>query len=69
LLSIARDRRKKMRPATKEVIKSLSDSVKIYEIEYRDEEPRYKVEVNGIGGVILHLNFMEAYEEAREAVK
>ncbi len=58
-----------MRPATKEVIKSLSDSVKIYEIEYRDEEPRYKVEVNGIGGVILHLNFMEAYEEAREAVK
>jgi hypothetical protein len=58
-----------MRPATKEVIKSLSDSVKIYEIEYRDEEPRYKVEVNGVGGVILHLNFMEAYEEAREAVK
>ena len=58
-----------MRPATKEVIKSLSDSVKIYEIEYADGGLRYQVEANGIGGVILHLNFMEAYEEAREATK
>ncbi len=58
-----------MRPATKEVIKSLSDSVKIYEIEYPDGGLRYQVEANGIGGVILHLDFMEAYEEAREAVK
>ena len=58
-----------MRLATKEVLKELSDSVKIYEISYSEGEPRYKVEVNGVGGVILHLNYMEAYEEAREAMK
>jgi len=58
-----------MRLATKEVIKSLSDSVKIYEIEYRDGETLYNVEVNGSPNVILHLNYMEAYQEAREAVK
>ena len=58
-----------MRLATKEVLKELSDSVKIYEISYSESEPRYEVEVNGIGGVILHLNYMEAYEEAREASK
>jgi hypothetical protein len=58
-----------VRLATKELLKELSDSVKIYEISYSEGEPRYKVEVNGIGGVILHLNYMEAYEEAKEAVK
>lgn len=54
---------------TKELLKELSDSVKIYEINYRDEEPRYKVEINGASGVILHLNYMEAYEQAREAMR
>ena len=58
-----------MRVGTKEVIKELSDSVKIYEINYRDEEPRYKVEINGASGVILHFNYMEAYEQAKEAMK
>ena len=58
-----------MRVGTKELLKELSDSVKIYEINYRDEEPRYKVEINGASGVILHLNYMEAYEQAREAMK
>jgi len=58
-----------MRLANKELLKELSDSVKIYEITYSEGEPLYKVEVNGVGGVILHLNYMEAYEEAREAMK
>ena len=58
-----------MKVGFKELLKDVSDSVKIYEITYRDEEPRYKVEINGVGGVILHLNYMEAYEEAREATK
>jgi hypothetical protein len=58
-----------MRVATKELLKELSDSVKIYEISYSEGEPRYKVEVNGVGGVVLHLDYMTAYEEAREAMK
>ena len=58
-----------MRLASQEIIKSLDDSVKIYERIYSEGEPRYLVEVNGESGVILHLNYMEAYEEAREAVK
>lgn len=58
-----------MRLAIKELLKELSDSVKIYEISYSEGEPRYKVEVNGVGGVILHLNYMEAYEEAKGASK
>jgi hypothetical protein len=58
-----------MRLATKELLKELSDSVKIYEISYSEGEPRYKVEVNGVGGVVLHLDYMTAYEEAREAMK
>lgn len=58
-----------MRVGYKELIKDVSDSVKIYEITYREGDPLYKVEVNGVGGVILHLNYMEAYEEAREATK
>ncbi len=53
----------------KEIIKELNNGVKIYEISYRNDEPRYKVEINGVSGVILHLNYMEAVEEAREAVK
>ncbi len=60
---------KQMRVATKELLKELSDSVKIYEISYSEGEPRYKVEVNGVGGVVLHLDYMTAYEEAREAMK
>ena len=58
-----------MRLATKEVINWLNKSVQIYEITYSEGEPRYMVEVNGESGVILHLNYMEAYQEAREAVK
>lgn len=58
-----------MRLGYKELIKDVSDSVKIYERTYRDGDPLYQVEINGVGGVILHLNYMEAYEEAREATK
>jgi hypothetical protein len=58
-----------MRVATKELLKELSDSVKIYEISYSEGEPRYKVEVNGVGGVVLHLDYMTAYEEAKGASK
>jgi hypothetical protein len=58
-----------MRLATQEIIKSLNDSVKIYERNYSEGEPRYVVEVNGVRGVILHLNYMEAYQEALAAVK
>jgi hypothetical protein len=58
-----------MRINYKELLKDVSDSVKIYEINYRDAEPLYNVEINGSPNVILHLNYMEAYEEAREAVK
>lgn len=58
-----------MRVGTKELLKELSDSVKIYEINYPNEEPLYKVEINGASGVILHLNYMEAHEQAMEAMK
>lgn len=58
-----------MRVAYKELVKIISDSVRIWEIQYRDEEPRYQAEINGSPSVILHLNYMEAYEEAREATK
>jgi hypothetical protein len=58
-----------MRLATKELLKELSDSVKIYEITYSEGEPRYLVEVNGVGGVVLHLDYMTAYEEAKGASK
>lgn len=58
-----------MKVRFKELLKDVSDSVKIYEITYRDEDPLYQVEINGSPNVILHLNYMEAYEEAREAVK
>jgi hypothetical protein len=58
-----------MKVRFKELLKDVSDSVKIYEITYRDEDPLYQVEINGSPNVILHLNYMEAYEEAKEAVK
>jgi len=58
-----------MRLATKELLKELNDSVKIYEITYSEGEPRYLVEVNGVGGVVLHLDYMTAYEEAKGASK
>ena len=58
-----------MKVRFKELLKDVSDSVKIYEITYRDEDPLYQVEINGSPNVILHLDYMTAYEEAREAVK
>jgi hypothetical protein len=58
-----------MRLATKELLKELSDSVKIYEISYRDGDPLYQVEINGSPNVILHLDYMTAYEEAKGASK
>ena len=58
-----------MKVRFKELLKDVSDSVKIYEITYRDGDPLYQVEINGSPNVILHLNYMEAYEEAREATK
>ena len=58
-----------MKVRFKELLKDVSDSVKIYEITYRDEDPLYQVEINGSPNVILHLDYMTAYEEAREATK
>jgi hypothetical protein len=55
-----------MKLGYKELLKDVSESVKIYEITYRDGDPLYQVEVNGINGVILHLNYVEAYEETGE---
>jgi hypothetical protein len=60
---------KNMRIGKQQVIKVLNDSVKIYEISYRDADPVYGVEINGVSNTILHLDYMTAYEEAREAVK
>lgn len=54
-----------MKIAYKELLKTVSDSVKIWEIQYRDGDPLYNVEINGSPNVILHLDYMTAYEEAK----
>ena len=55
--------------ATREILKEITPTVSIHETVWNNKDITYGVTVNGVPNVTEHLDYMTAFEEAREAVE
>jgi hypothetical protein len=55
--------------ATREILKEITQTVSIHETVWNNKDITYGVTVNGVPNATEHLNYMEAFEEAKEASK